>query len=231
MKVICPRHEDTVPSCEVYANHGYCFAGCGLIPLSELGLKPENVQKEKYRENLEEKRSYIDTLGTKAIRGFDFKCDSLGFYILWPDSLYYKHRLFHSDKNSAKYKNPVGHSAPLFWVRRHRQNPLYIVEGEINAMSLGQAIPKGDIVSPGSASDMQSKKNNVFLTDYSQYSSIVIVVDKDAAGTIAAIHLKSLLQPHVPYTSIVLMPKDANDIYVTEGKEELKRQFDLLKRL
>lgn len=234
MKILCPFHNDTEPSCHIYEDHYHCYVCQSHGPLSaipELGGKLAELPKEKPRENLEETRAYINTLDEKEIRGLRFKYDAVGFYILWPDSLYYKHRLFHPETNSSKYRNPTGHSQPLLWVRRKQESPLYLVEGELNAISLSLALEVGDIVSAGSASNMASQKVQEELLKYISYRTIVLVVDRDPAGTSAAIQLKSSLQNRVPYTSILLMNNDCNEILCTKGKEALRETIQMSTRL
>jgi hypothetical protein len=228
-KVHCPRHEDQFPSCEVYETSAYCFAGCGSIPLEELKLDSKVEIKEKYRENLKERREYIDKLPRQEVRGFTFPADEMGYYITWPDSDYYKCRLWNPPEKAAKYKNPSGHPQPPFRAQRGRGTTLILVEGEINALSVGKAFPEHDVISPGSASDFMAKKLDKDLWEFSQYAKVVIVVDRDAPGTAAAIHLKSKLMQKVPYVNIVLMQEDANQILVEKGVEALRD--DLQKRL
>jgi hypothetical protein len=233
LKIRCRFHEDTEPSCHVYEDHFHCFV-CGAHgPLSAIGLKePSPGDREpKYVEDLSKKNAYIDSLGEKEIRGFRLRHDSMGYYIRWPDLSYYKHRLYNPEKNSDKYRVPAGHRKTPFWVRRQGQAPLYVVEGEMNAMSIAAAVEQGDVVSPGSTGDIMSKWHSVHLTQYVQYAKVIIVVDRDAAGTAAAIHLKSLLLSRVPYTSILLMETDANEILVKEGKEALRDTITMQARL
>lgn len=222
-KVLCPRHEDTVPSCEVYEESAYCFVCSAIIPLTELGIKKEEV-KERYVENLDEKRKYIENLPKKEYRGTSCPYDSLGYFLLWPDCSYYKHRLF---EGKIKYKNPSGHSQPLYWARRTMSlQTLYVVEGEFNAISLSQTLEQADICSPGSASNFESREVEKNLTLFGKYANVVIVTDKDPAGTLAAISLKGKLMKKVPFVSIILMSVDANEIYCQEGgKEKLREEI------
>lgn len=220
MKVLCPKHEDTVPSCEVYKDGGYCFVCRERVTLEELKIESSQIPKERYIEDLEESRSYIETLPKERIRGFLFPCDSKGFYILWPGSEYYKLRRF---DDSPRYRNPAGHSPPLFWGAKGKGRTLYIVEGEINAMSIAASLVDSDICSPGGVSEFgMSKKTEAFLTEYAKYDKVVIVVDKDAPGVLAAIELKSSLLKRVSDVGVVLMERDANEIYCNEGPEAVR---------
>lgn len=222
-KVLCPKHEDTNPSVEVYEDVGYCFVCRQSIPFIELGLDSVVPSGPKYIEDLEKKREYIDTLPRREIRGFQFPCSTKGYYILFPESNYFKFRFFDGPE---KYKNPSGHSQPLFIAIFRGSSNLFIVEGEINALSISCAYPEADVVSPGSAGEFDSKKQTANLTLYSKYENITIIVDRDAAGTLAAIQLKSFLIKKVPKVSIVLMPVDANDLLLQHGKEYLKEDIE-----
>ena len=222
-RIYCIKHEEKTPSLVVYDTHAHCFGGCGRIELSELGLTAPEAPKPRYKEDLAKKREYINALPVKEIRGLPFRYDSLGYYVCWPNSDYYKLRLF-SPGDGPKYKNPSGHTQPVFWARRSTGQTLYVVEGEINALSLAEAV-QYDIMSPGSASNFLALTSND-LTIYRSYANIIIMVDRDAAGTAAAIHLKGLLLGKVPFVSIVLMPKDCNQVLIDHGKEALKDEAD-----
>lgn len=222
MKVLCPKHEDSVPSCEVYPDHGYCFVCQATIPLSELGVAGEQAPKERFTENLAERRAYIDTLPKEVVRGLLMPVDKQGYYITWPDGLYYKRRNWSGE---PRYSNPSGHTQPLFWVRRTQGTCLYVVEGEINALSIAEVLSRVDVMSPGSAPEFNARKQDRHLTLYTKYSNVVIVTDKDPAGTVAAIQLKSLLLGKVPRIDLVLMEKDANQILVEDGKDKLREEI------
>lgn len=224
MKVICPYHQDVNPSCEVYEENGFCFVCNKVVPLSELGLSKNQTPKEKYVEDIQAKRKYIENLPIRHIRGLPLHYDSTGYYILWSDSPYYKLRL-HKDVKGPRYKNPSGHEKPLFWAARGHSTDLFIVEGEINAMSLTLAFPARDVCSPGSAGDMYRKKQERYLTEYCKYSSIIIVVDRDGPGVTAAIRLKLALLSRVPFINVVLMEKDCNEILTNGGTEALRQEM------
>lgn len=224
-RVYCPRHKEDTPSCVIYDKNAYCYGGCGVIPLEEVGeFPPSSPPKPKYQEDLITKRNYINGLPKKEIRGFNLHYDLEGYYICWPNDLYYKQRLFES-KETAKYKNPAGHSQPLFIVRRAYSRVLYLVEGEINAMSVSRALPEYDVASPGSASDFLAEKFTRDLPLYCTYSTIVILVDRDAPGAAAAIRAKSLLLTKVPKVHIGFMEKDANEWLCEDGKEALRQEI------
>lgn len=226
MKVNCAFHDDTNPSMEIYENGFYCFVCGAKGPLDKLPGGKSYEAKPKYVEDLQRTRSYIRTLPTKSIRGFPFPCDAKGFYITWPDDAYYKLRLFEPGEG-PKYKNPSGHSQPPYWVRRTLNNPsIFVVEGEINALSVSESFPECDVVSPGSASDIGAKKTERLLTHICEYANIIIVVDRDPAGTAAAIQAKGFLLSKNVRSTIVLMGRDANAILVQDGKETLRKEIE-----
>ncbi len=220
MKVTCPRHEDTNPSCEVYETHGYCFSGCGSIPLSELGFE-QPVVEHKPKENVRATLEYIATLPTKLIRGLELPYDDKGYYIVWPNEFYYKLR--HWD-GKLKYKNPGGWSQPLFVANSTMTTTLVIIEGELNALSLATLKLPLDIVSLGAASQFTPKLLSKALTQ--AYQHVILVLDADPAGILATIKAKSYLLGKVPKITTILHPKpDFNDILTNEGYEKLKETF------
>lgn len=221
MKVLCPRHNDTIPSVEVYDDHAYCYAGCGNIPLNEIGVEYDAEPKDKYREDLPSKRDYISTLPMGIFRQFEFPFDQRGFYICWPDTLYYKQRIF-DPGTGPKYRNPAGHSQPVYKTRFLRLPKLLIVEGEINSMSLSLALPEWDVISPGSASDFMAKKSDSLYTSLPKYDKIVIMTDRDAAGTAAAIYAKSKLLTRHKSVGIILADPDANQLHADRGIQALR---------
>lgn len=228
MKVKCPRHEDINPSCEVYPEHGYCFVCSEVIPLSELGIKgPYRPEKEPYVENVNQKLDYIRLLGRESIRGLWLPCDSTGYYICWPNANYYKLRLHNPRDGESKYLGPTGHKPPIFKAREFPYSRiLYIVEGEINALSLAETDIKGHIISLGSASNFISDLYKKELTPDMPYDNIVVVVDKDPAGIAGAISIKSKLLAWGKKVSVVLMSIDANEMLLTVGKEALQHHVE-----
>lgn len=224
MKVLCPRHKEKTPSVEIYEENAFCFGCYQIIPLAELGV--ERSPKEHYVENIQAKIEYICTLPKTSIRGLLLPTDSAGYYIVWPDHSYFKLRVLEPADGQSKYKNPAGHRQPVLWVRKQGFRKLYIVEGELNAISLSYAIKDADICSPGSAGNFAKKDTVTNLTEYCKYANIVIVVDRDAAGTQAVIRLKGALIDRVPFVSHHLMEEDCNAILCKSGPEELKREVE-----
>lgn len=224
-RVLCPRHEEHTPSCVIYPTHAYCYGGCGRIPLGEVGLSPETSPKPRPAEDLTASRSRIDLLPRKLIRGFELPHDSFGFYILFPESLYYKRRNWSGE---PKYKNPSGIPQPLFIARRGASPTLFLVEGELNCLSIAEAFPECDAMSPGSATGFMKYTKSTLLTHVTSYSTISVIVDRDTPGVKAAIHVQSLLAGSIPKVNVCLMAKDANEIHCESGPEALRREIESL---
>jgi hypothetical protein len=224
-KIHCPRHNDENPSVEVYETAGFCFSGCGVIPLEELGgVTPT----PKPKEDIQAKLVYIDTLPVKDIRGVILPYDSTGYYLIWPNREYYLLRQW--DKE-PKYIGPTGHQRPLYKILDSVPvKRLFLVEGEYNALSLATAFEYdySDIISPGSAGEF--KHLHKHLTRLSLYDTVYIIVDKDPAGVLAAIHAKSFLLGKIPNIKIIFTnpERDCNDILVTEGKDALRKEINKL---
>lgn len=231
-KVRCPFHEDHTASLHFYYNedHYHCF-GCGAHGVLSTLLGESVVKRpheEKPKEDLEASLARIKALPTKEIRGLQLPYDDKSYYIVWPNCPYYSRRFFEVAEGMPKYKRPSGHPTPLLNARTNG-TPLVIIEGELNALSVALAVDSEhslslSIVSPGSAGDFYSKGRDSNLDTYCRYPHIVLLVDADKAGTIAAIELKTklTLRGH-KNVSIHLMKKDANAILVEDGKERLKQ--------
>jgi DNA primase len=117
---------------------------------------------------------------------------------------------------------PAGHVKPLFWAsRRGRSEHLVVVEGEINALSLAEAVDF-HIVSPGGASEFTSKK---YVDEYKKFKEFTILADHDEAGFNAVVSLKTLLLKFSARVRVSLMDRDCNDLLVTEGKQSVKNEF------
>lgn len=224
-KIKCPYHEDSTASMEVYGDgFAHCF-GCGItVEHEKLGYT--GPLREKYVENLEEKFAYINGLPKKEIRGVLLPYDSVSYFIVWPDGSYYNQRYF--DLTNGKYKLPSGHQKRLFWAKRQDyRDTLIIVEGEINALSIALVCPTHcSVVCPGGAGDFYSRTSDKYLDTYMDYARVILVADKDSAGAIAVIQLKSnLLALGARNVTIHLMEVDANDILVKHGTEKLKDEI------
>lgn len=200
----------------IYDDHAYCYGGCGVIPLSELdaGDVSRMAANRPAPVDLPGDLLRIKALPTARVRGLELPVDGDSYYILWPSGDYYKRRRFIADGGS-KYYCPRGHKKPLFvpWVQP-KAEALAIVEGELNALSLAALKPSFSVCSPGGCGDFGAKIiascNQFFLT----YKRFLVIVDKDEAGLKAAMALKQALLPLTPYISIILMPRDCNDLLV-----------------
>lgn len=222
-RFICPRHAEDTPSAILYGDRYKCF-GCGASgPASELGIEgEENVSKrETYTEDLEAAIARIDTLPTKAVRGFDLPFDRDFYYIVWPDRVYYKGRRW-DDSRKDKYKCPSGHKQPLYtpYLEESKQQ-LIIVEGEFNALSIN--IPGVSVCSPGGAAQLAPSKEA--LTFYKQFDRILVMADKDHAGTKGAIQLGAALRAEGKNVKIVLVEEDANTQLIKYGQEGLSKEI------
>jgi len=229
-KYLCPKHYEKTPSANAYTDGYHCF-GCGARgPLSELGLEPGERIEYTYKEDIEASIGAITSLPKQEIRGFQLHADGRGYYLVWPDSSYFKRRVYGAEANN-KYRGPSGHSKPWFRARTSTSFPrLALVEGEFNAMSLAAIEPPClDVISPGGAGDFYSRTGKENLKKCLQYSTVHIIVDNDAAGAQAAIESKSFLVANGHNdVRIHLVSKDFNDIHTELGKDALR---DEIKRM
>lgn len=223
-KIHClnPNHEDRFPSMEVYPDgHGFCFA-CHYY-VADAG-KPSVQGNDTYVENVSESVKHIKTLPLRAARGLSFHHDPDGFYILWPGDEYYKYRREGAEE-SGRYLSPVGVKKPLFWANRLSRGTLFIVEGEINALSLAKCFPEYSVCSPGPVSDFVSKRAiSDYLPQYLKYEKILVIGDHDDPGVKASTLLMLELQGRGKDASVVWMRTDANDLLQQENGESLVRQ-------
>lgn len=223
MKVLCPRHEDINPSCEVYEDGAYCYSGCGAIPLSEIGINANEISP-KPKEDVEASLLYVASLPSGSVRGFSFPTDKLGFYIVWPNAPYYKKRLF-DPKAKTKYIGPAGHKPPLFWAAQEGSQVLTVVEGELEALSLAAAQLGWDIVSPGSAGQFASP---ALVRSCLRYDTVLIAVDNDGPGIKGAQDLASALVAKVPKLVVIYKDKerDFNKVFCEEGAPGLRNEVE-----
>jgi hypothetical protein len=221
-RVHCPFHRERTPSCVLYVDHYSCY-GCGARgPLSDLGLAPGTEPEAPEPENLQQSLAHIDALPVRQVRGLSLPSDERSFYIVWPDRDYYKRRFLHS--HGSKYIGASGHRKPWFWARTGGELCI-VAEGELNALSIAEAVPYA-VVSPGGSGDFSSKTAKKNVTVLVQYSTILIVADADAPGAKAVIDLYGELAGRVPTVKTLLMPEDANSILVSRGKEALQAEIE-----
>lgn len=224
-RILCPVHEEETPSCVVYEDHWKCF-GCGASgPLSQLGLEGARAVPQRPPVNLEEECARIAALPRASVRGLSLPVDDRGYYILWPCGGYYKHRLFFP-RPGQKYIGPRGHKKPPFWARRDAGNKaLFLVEGELNALSLAQA-PSADgwdICSPGGVGDFKES----LLPLFTSYTRFCLVLDKDQPGLDAGKKMKDMLVRLTPYVELRLVQPDLNELLQNERLQEEVRSWAL----
>lgn len=222
----CPKHKENTPSAIVYGDYYYCFGCSARGSIEELGLSASDVTDDRYVEDLNETLKYARGLPHRNIRGLDFPSDGGGYFILWPDSTYYKYRRFDSGSDKAKYRNPAGHSQTLFVAKNKTKGDLIVIEGEINALSIAQVADCG-VVSPGGVGNFSGKKGDDVVKYARPFDRVFIICDNDNAGASAAMKLKiALVASGKHKTFIELWNTDANDILTTHGREKLKQNTD-----
>ena len=216
--ILCPVHEEDTPSCGIYSDgHYHCYGCHHSGNVTELGMEISNEKsKPKPAEAIAETLSYIKTLDQKLIRGVLLPVDDSCYYIVWPSGDYYIAR-YHVP-TIGKYRNPTGYRKPPYIAGNcaTRSDGIVVVEGELNAVSIHQAVPEILVISPGSASDLATP-----LAMYDNFDKILILADEDKAGAIGAIQLASNLGRKKD-VRIKLMKEDANDMLIKYGKERLK---------
>lgn len=217
-RIKCPVHTpDNTPSAVIYEDGWLHCYSCGhhvRVTVSQLSEEPE---APKHVEDLDATRRYIDNLPRRNIRGGSFPCDSNGYYLQYPGSNYYKFRIFTEGAN--KYRSPVGHPKPLFVAKDTDTDSGIVVEGEFNALAMAR-IAECSVVSPGAATDFNSAQ---LLQWVLRRSMLVVMVDCDKAGGIAAIQLASQLKKHGIVYTIVMVKRDADEVLCDEGEEGLRQ--------
>lgn len=225
MKKLCPAHKDTNPSLHIYETYAHCFT-CGYrCPVSELGLSEEEKSIRACPTNISEEMEYIDGLSKIEVRGLSLPADDSGYYIIWSSGEFYKKRLW---EGKSRYIGPRGHRPPLFVLPGNGSNKvLFLVEGELNALSLFQAIhPKvntNTIASPGSAVELPKA-----LDFCLRFDSIAVIVDKDIPGVAWGLKLKQDLLKHKKRVELVAIEKDINQILQDEGDVGVRSWFESL---
>lgn len=223
-RVLCPFHKERTPSVVVYDDKYYCF-GCGKHgPITELGFTIGDIRRVKPA-NIPQDMAYIDRLPTGLIRGLMLPHDETHYYVVWPERDYYKKRS--KLQTSSKYLCPPGHRKPLFVAQTHMSSNLFIIEGELNALSAAAAKPPATIVSPGSCVEFTSKKYQEY---YEKFSRIWVFADADRPGVEAAKELKNMLLSFTPHVTLALMEQDFNDILTTRGVEGVKAYLSNLQQ-
>lgn len=224
-RIRCPWHAEKTASLVRRKSDYYCYGSCAkaytLEEVSQKGIALDYEEDDECQENIEEKFAYIASLPRAKIRGLEFPCDTRGYYVCWPDKSYYKYRFFEPGQG-PKYVGPKGHKPPIFWARKLLGGTLYVTEGEINARSVETAISGVSVCSLGSATMFNSTTLNKLLTTLKEYSNVVVVLDKDAAGTKALIETRAAFLYKLPFTRYIQLDRDANEILVEDGPEKLR---------
>lgn len=225
-KILCPNHKERTPSCHVYPDGLHCYA-CGFRAphgtysgINTALLPPE---EEIEAEDLGRAFERIDRLPVSGVRGLQLPVGREGFYIPWPTRDYYKLR--RDSDSGPKYVGARGHRRPLFWASQ-QGHQLFLVEGELNALSLALALPDWACCSPGGVGDFKSARIDKYYTQIKHYATITLVVDNDPPGAMAAIDALAYLRARGHRVSYLLMEPDANDVLVQEGAPALKNYVE-----
>lgn len=229
-RIICPWHQENTASLVLYKDAWRCFGACNkAYTLEEVekktGEKVEGYDEEEDddKEDLSERFKYIEALPKRAVRGLQLPSDNRGYFIVWPDFSFYKYRLYDPGKGS-KYLGPRGRRPPNFWARKTGKT-LVLVEGEINALSVAQAMPEWAVMSPGSATMFNSENLSKSLSILTQYDNMIVVLDDDAAGIKGLIEAKAFLLYRFPFVQYLLIKPDANEILCNEGSAGLRKRL------
>lgn len=220
IKILCPSHQDTNPSLEIYSDGCFCFV-CGYTcSLDEINVDPAKVYREPT--NVPAEIARIQGLPRTEIRGLQLPYDDTGYYIVWPDKSFYKKRWFRGD---TRYTGPRGVKPPLFLYPGEHREKVVVVEGEINAMSLQLAYPntKVTIVSPGSVTNIvKPELHNYCLKCDSTYA----IVDYDPAGVIYGMEFKNQLLKKGKRVELIPLKQDLNDVLITRGVSGIKEVIE-----
>lgn len=229
-RILCPNpdHIESTPSFVIYPNGvGHCF-GCGYRKYSSRiqALYSHYGMDTIEAEDLEETFSYINTLPRKSVRGLLLPSDERSYYVCWPGDTYYKRR-FLETASGPKYIGARGHKKPLFVLSGEDEKQAFIVEGEINALSVKEAFPGITVISPGGCGDFTSDKQDSYLQYYLSFSNIVVVMDSDNASREALIRFASKLYSRKGNQRIspITVDMDANDMLQQFGVQKLKDEF------
>lgn len=225
-RVLCPRHEERTPSCVVYEDHAFCYGGCGLIPLSELGragVPP--VSSARPPSDIKSELARIRSLPTARVRGVVLPVDADSYYLLWPGDTYYKRRKF-LPGDGPKYVCPRGHKKPLYVPHEPKgADTLFVVEGELNALSLVEIGVDVAVCSPGGVGDFRESLLKDEWEFFGRYDKFHLVLDKDKPGLDAAKRFKQLLLSRGKWNvAIHLMERDCNELLQAGTlREEVER--------
>lgn len=225
-RIKCLWHQEDTPSLVIYLEKGYakCF-GCGVFKhLRELPVGYlEDVDICDFiptpKEDLSIKLNYISSLPKESIRGLTLHSDKNAYYLVWPNNDYYLARSKDAGR-APKYKGPSGYERPIFYSLFNRSTTLILTEGEINALSIGEAFiakkdPSLNVASFGSAT--QFKKT--YRHELNKYSTIIVIFDNDPAGRLGGCRFLEMFNNLKAKIKVLFWEKDANDILISEGVE------------
>lgn len=224
-KIICPFHEDTNPSCEIYEDGYHCFVCDASGPLSALGPEFRDIKAPPKLPptDLPSELARIKLLPFAPVRGLQLPVDTNSYYVLWPGDTYFKRRLFFPGEG-PKYLCPRGHAKPPFWAHHDSKNSsLAVVEGELNALSLERVLSGWDILSPGGVGDFNEK----LLPMLRGYKRFVLILDKDKPGLDAGKRMKEMLVRMTPHVDLFLVAPDLNDQLVNGTLEKEVKSWHL----
>lgn len=220
--ITCPHHDDKTASLAKYEDgSAYCFSCSLYYPPSTFDVDRSTLSPVP-TEDIGARIRHIKELPTQEHRGLTFHYDSTGYYILWPDDSYYKCRKWVPDP--SKYKNPRGISQPGFYLTG-RNAILFIVEGEINALSLKKVYPRCAVLSPGSAGNFKEKLLKNYLAEIKKYNKVIIIVDYDKAGLTALKEIKGVLNKNLIYPKIYMNSMDINEMLTKYGETKIKEEL------
>lgn len=225
----CIFHEDKTASMKVYEEGFFCF-GCGAHGSNDILEQKIPGVKVKYYEkpptNIKAEIEKIKKLPIRCIRGIDLHYDSSGYYILYPNNLYYIKR-FWDPVDNRKYLCPSGLAKPPLVI--HRVIPgvdaktLLVVEGQINALT---AFNYSDnfkvIVSPGGATDLVKP---YFVNLCLLFDRVCVMVDKDEAGIKAGQILVNSLKERNKVATLYPMEQDLNAILMQHAESGVEEEI------
>ncbi len=227
----CPSHSENTASCVVYSDaHYYCY-GCGSYGWAkDIGYDMEitSIKEDLPKEDVKASLERIRALPIERVRGLDLYVDETSYYLVWPNAEYYIRRFFEVEKRQGKYRCPTGIQRPPYFLKGNGNlKRLYLVEGELNALSLS-LVHNGPIVSPGSATEFKQGNIARLKPIVSLFDNVTIVCDNDDAGVLGAIEAKAYLTLQGVQARIRLVePKhDFNDLLQELGQDGFRQWFE-----
>lgn len=211
--ILCTYHADTRPSMTVYPDGwAHCWVCGAHVHIGEKNVKLH----KKDPTDIESELARIRDLPVEWFRGLRLHKSHQGAYIIWPNVPFFKRR---NAQGQVRYTAPTGVKPPIFLYAGNEH--LVVIEGELNCMSVKSAYEGPEtICSPGAASQFPK-----FIQLYKTYSSVTLILDKDAAGVAYGQETKETLLKLGKHCNAVYLDRDYNDILVQDGPEALERSF------